>query len=566
MFGKMMSSTRRPAQAAAGSDTGPSEEVQQPSGAWAVPIGWAIAHALHTLPEFDAARRWQTDQRPLPFRVACLGYAKLPTVTTPDPAVLRLDDPAMLAAGVDGNAADFGMLTDPHRTQAYLAPLRAFAPHAVLWALLINVPIPGGHYRSSAWVLTQAGHVITGYHHTGPWLELAEMLAPILPESMTSALSPQDKAARARHAGPFRDGKASILSAREFQAALAAMRSADHPAAWKVVGDVAVYRKVSGSGGYVDVQRQGTGATPDALLAELARTGSDALSDTYASITARYISSGAPTEGLWINVNDVLRDRGVLELPSGGHRTEDRLSIGRHLAELTNWRLHSQLPSWEGKYAARSRPYVIESLLLSVTDTVYQTLAGGEQVPVAVRCTLGEYARYFLTNGAGRQTCLLMQAALRYDPTHERTQKRLAYHFAFRFRMAAYTQEYEQPITVDTLFHDACVETDGPTQRANPSRTIQRWVQALSNLQRDGIIASYELLPSKGEPLRSKLAQWLAQQIRIVPPESIKDHYAEIGGRRPSRSARSAATTLPAIPQQPSGEAAAPVDTSYGTG
>jgi len=72
MFGKMMSSTRRPAQAAAGSDTGPSEEVQQPSGAWAVPIGWAIAHALHTLPEFEAARRWQPDQRPLPFRVACL--------------------------------------------------------------------------------------------------------------------------------------------------------------------------------------------------------------------------------------------------------------------------------------------------------------------------------------------------------------------------------------------------------------------------------------------------------------------------------------------------------------
>lgn len=502
--------------------------------AWGAAVGWAVAHALRTGPAFASARRWRGDGAP-PFRVACLGYRQLPTDASPGPDVLQFDVPVLLAAKFDQDDADLGMLTGSVRAQPYVAPLAEAAPEILLWSILVHARARSGRYRQSIWLLTCTGRVITSLHHTGPWLELADMLAPLGADDASPSAPNAPRPALVRHQGPFGEGRASILSAQEFQAALAAMQRSAESAEWRVVGDVALYRKMSGHGGYVDVQRQGTGSAPDIVLAELARAGGDALSDTYASITARFIAAGAPAEGIWVNVNDILRDRGIVPLPAGGHRTEDRFAVGRHLAELTNWRLSSRLPAWQGKAGSRRRPIIIESSLLTVTDTVYQTTSDGEQAPLAVRCALGDYARFFLTNGAGRQTCLLMQAALRYDPTHERSQKRLAYHFAFRFRLAAEAREDGSGITVGALFRDAHLDVDGTTQRANPTRTIQRWVDALNDLRRDGVIAAYELLPPSGEPPRGKLARWLAQGIHVVAPSEILARNAEL--EPPVRSA-----------------------------
>ena len=534
-----MPRARRQSEPRPGGDPTPPARQDAPlEESWSLTVGWSIGQMLRRAPAFAEARGWTVGAAP-PFRVACLGYEQIPDLARPEADVVLIDDAAPLPANGTGDGVDLRLLNDPSRTQTYLAPLLATWPQVSLWAILAPTPVAGGRSHQSVWLVSGAGWVITSFHHSGTWLELADIVGPALPGQPPAPLAAEGTAL-ARHRAPFQEGHASILSAHEFQAALAALQQSAHANVWRVVGDVAIYRKLGGFGAFVDVQRHGTGATPDSVLAELARAGGDALSDTYASITARYIAAGAPAEGLWINVNDILRDRGIVQLPAGGHRTEDRLTVGRHLAELTNWRLSSRLPSWKGKAGTRKRPFVVESSLLTVSDTVYQTVTDDEQVPIAVRCALGDYARYFLTNGAGQQTCLLMQAALRFDPTHERTQKRLAYHFAFRFRLAIDPPDAARLATLGDLLRDAHIDVDGPTQRANPTRTIQRWLDALQDLRREGIIAGYEIVPAQGTPPRGTLAAWLAQRIRITPPADIVAHYA--ARRQP------AATALPDRP------------------
>ena len=45
------------------------------------------------------------------------------------------------------------------------------------------------------------------------------------------------------------------------------------------------------------------------------------LADTFAAITARYIAVGAPTDGIWVNVDDILRDRGLTPIIIAGWLT-----------------------------------------------------------------------------------------------------------------------------------------------------------------------------------------------------------------------------------------------------
>jgi Arc/MetJ family transcription regulator len=256
-------------------------------------------------------------------------------------------------------------------------------------------------------------------------------------------------------------------------------------------------------------------------------------------ITARYIADGAPSEGIWVNVDDVLQDRGLepIRRPgdrySHGYRSEDRQAVGEHLSELERWAITGRLATWQGQRGTRRQPILIDSTLLAITDRVYQLTTEGHKVPLAIRCALGEYARHFLANGAGRQTALLMQAALRYDPYHEQTQKRLAYHLAFRWRLAAHSRDYDQPVSLATLFQEAHIPSDRPGQRRHPTRTIAGWLQALADLRRDGIIADYALLPGPDTAPKGKLEQWLAQRIRLTPPAPIPEHYQAIGARNP---------------------------------
>jgi len=485
--------------------------------------------ATITLPQLDQAFRTltalgtflpaaQEQASAPPFTVALVGYARLHGEERP--VVVRLDDPSALAFLTAMEAG--------HPEAAAAAPWTQ--EHGIAcWVVLRLQSTDAGKYRQQTWaLLAGVGINLKLPERVGAWADLWHPL----PARNTTAL--------ARHPGPFRDGQTSILSAKPFLAARDAMLAATEREMWAAVNEIVVYRVPDPkSGGYVDVQRRCDASTPDGMLAELARASNDLLADTFAAITARYIAAGAPTDGIWVNVDDVLRDRGLTPITrpgdrySHGYRTEDRLAIGEHLAELERWAITGRLQTWQGKRSTRQQPILIDSALLATTDHVYQITTEGRKMPLAVRCGLGEYARHFLANGAGRQTALLMQAALRYDPKNEQIQKRLAYHLAFRWRLAAHDRDYAQPVRLGTLFAEAHIPTDGPTQRQHPARTVAGWVKALDTLKHDGLLADYELLPGTDERRRSMVDRWLAQRVRLIPPAHIPEHYQAIGTSNP---------------------------------
>ncbi|GEM_PF-1148680 len=343
-----------------------------------------------------------------------------------------------------------------------------------------------------------------------------------------------------RHPGPWQAGRAAVPSAMPFQVVRYAMLEAGHPDQWATVDNVAVYRKEDPDHDqHVEVQRRCDARTPDAMLAELANVAGDTVADVYAAITARYIAEYAPAEGIVANVDDILRDRGLAPVTkrsdhySHGYRTEDRLAIGKAFEELTRWFLTGRLTSWQAKRGKKQQPLNISSVLLSITDTVTQTSFDGQEIPLVIRAVLGEYTRHFLTSGAGRQTALLMQQALRYDPHNEQVEKRLAYHLAFHWREASHSRTYDQPMLLSRLLQEARIDTGGPTQRKFPGRAIDRWVHALDTLKRDGVIAHYEFLPGKDDAPRSKPDRWLAQKIAITPPEWVPKQYWSLGVHNP---------------------------------
>jgi hypothetical protein len=238
----------------------------------------------------------------------------------------------------------------------------------------------------------------------------------------------------------------------------------------------------------------------------------------------------------------------VVDGRAHGYRTEERIATGKQIAELTRWGISGKL-LWPSAKSKRRETLVIDSTLLTVTDTVKQIDIDGTAIPRAVRCTLGSYARHFLTNGAGLQIALLMKTALRYDPKSEQAQKRLAYHLAFRFRLAAYDQDYSAPISIASLFAEAHIIMNSDTQRKNVARTIAGWVRALEHLKRDGVIAGYTLSSGNDEAKHSNLARWLNQRISLDPPAYIRDHYAPIGAHNPGLADTATAAHRKRIPR-----------------
>jgi len=533
------------------------------------------AEATHALRlayyDLAVAQLYQKEQPPTPFDLAVVGYAADPTKATlklvdgvwtvtfdrNQPPLVREIDPDIAARlayrvvytdGAETRTTPYGVITAyqlPGDTRAdHLAKTYARerpdvgiwvvieAEHADTvstlrgWVITWHEPphesAPGEHFRVSG-----TGSIATATPREGTW---ADLFPP-----------PTPPGALAQHPGPWRDGRAPILSAMPFQIVRSAMLATSHTSEWATVDNVAVYRKEDAQHGqHVAIQRRCDGANPDAIFSELAAVAGDGVADTYAAVLARIIEAGAPAEGIWLNVSDVLHDRDLQPIrkrpggPSTGYRTEDRLTVGEHFDELKRWHITGQLASWQGGKRGKKRPPMnIHSDFLTYTDMVTQTALDGREIPVAVRVVLGEYARHYLANGAGRQTAMLMRQALKYDPHNEQIEKRLAYHLAFYWRMAARERNYEQPMNLRELFRDARIETDGLTQARNTQRTIDRWLRAFDALKRDDVIVGYELLPGPDDTARSNLDRWLNQRIRFTPPTWATSHYFDIGKSNP---------------------------------
>lgn len=219
-----------------------------------------------------------------------------------------------------------------------------------------------------------------------------------------------------------------------------------------------------------------------------------------------------------------------------GHHWEHKAAIARAFEQLDHLWLNIdnvEVIELEGK-RRRPKKLHLESKAIAISDRISQGGLGGGQLPVAWHYRPGEWARPFLQEGF-RQTALLAQQSLQYDPYHETWEKRLSRYFAFHWRIQAHQGNYSQPYRVDTLLKAIAIE---PNKRF-PQRTRERLEKALDRLQADKVVANWEYRKGDEEalPMKGWLHSWLSWTIEVMPPLDVINHYARITEASPKTRA-----------------------------
>jgi DNA-binding XRE family transcriptional regulator len=126
--------------------------------------------------------------------------------------------------------------------------------------------------------------------------------------------------------------------------------------------------------------------------------------------------------------------------------------------------------------------------------------------------------------GAGRETGLLFQRALQYDPVRRKWEKRLTRYTSWQWQAHARNGQFVQTFGVRTLL-DAVGET---LNDRYPAKTRLRLEKALATMQGDGVIAAWDYVGGPLEPTnRHGWGQrWLESEIAIEAPQMIRDYYA----------------------------------------
>lgn len=212
----------------------------------------------------------------------------------------------------------------------------------------------------------------------------------------------------------------------------------------------------------------------------------------------------------------------------GGYEPEQRAEMLRALTHIQNlWLNMHEMDVYETdakgrrkrvKQAIQSRPFVI-------TDRVGQQRLDGYMDVRTFVFRPGKAFAHFLM-GPGQQTALLSAKALKYDPYHQRWEKRLARYFSWQWRTRARNADFLRPFRIETLMDAA----DESVDSRNPSRTRDRLEKALDALQRDQVIAmwQYDRWNEEAANRRGWAQEWLQATVLIEPPEVIKDHYQRL--------------------------------------
>jgi hypothetical protein len=237
---------------------------------------------------------------------------------------------------------------------------------------------------------------------------------------------------------------------------------------------------------------------------------------------------------VWITADAILDARGIKRKryqgePGNwqhGHRRDDRMTVGRALAQLgALWLEIMDVEVIPGGKRRKPQRIRVESRALSIEDRVTQHDVDGSTVFLAARVKPGSWAREYWDLGV-RQTGLLAQKAVGYDPYRQQIEKRLAKYLCFQYRInARKTPPDGLHLKVTTLLKNADIEPD----RRNPQRTRSRVEQALNRLRDDEVITSWAyIIDVNAAPAKGWLPYWLETTVRIEVPPDIRTHYAQL--------------------------------------
>jgi hypothetical protein len=295
-----------------------------------------------------------------------------------------------------------------------------------------------------------------------------------------------------------------------------------------------------GKGGTVDVSLRGHDGLPSVensvfpTLWEKVSQLSDLTGDVLLAALAQWLDTGEP-ENTWITVEVILQYRGIRPMikqegesrRKAGYRLEDRMVIARCFEELDRLWLHLvnvEVVERENKLR-RGKRLRLESKAVVISDRIAQGGLFGTYIPVAWFYRPGSWATPFLREGY-RQTALLAQQSLQYDPYREDLEKRLSRYLAFHWRIQASSANYDQPYRVHTLLE----AINKQPNRRYPQRTRERLEKALDRLQKDGVIHRWEYGRWSEEEAgrRNWLGHWLGWTVEISPPTKVVERYDSI--------------------------------------
>ncbi len=174
------------------------------------------------------------------------------------------------------------------------------------------------------------------------------------------------------------------------------------------------------------------------------------------------------------------------------------------------------------KWRGEGKAIVLSSRMGKVNDD-------GSIDSFAWRVRPGDMFAKFLF-GVGRQTALLSQKALNYDPYRQKWEKRLTRYFAYLWRVSL--SRTKEGLLVKTLIKNAGMEID----KSRPKRTLDRLEDALNRLKKDGVITDWKYENPSVCELRKRgwWREWLNQKVIITAPAEIIGQYESIKARRNS--------------------------------
>lgn len=131
----------------------------------------------------------------------------------------------------------------------------------------------------------------------------------------------------------------------------------------------------------------------------------------------------------------------------------------------------------------------------------------------------------------GSQMMKLQMQALRYDPTKERWEKRLAKYLGPFWRMNVRHERFTYQRSVRETIKEGLTE---PLDRFKTRRDVERFEEALDRLAHDGIIEAWQyqsdaprILGEEGRLQKGWIEQWIERNIWIEIPEQLRSFYKQ---------------------------------------
>lgn len=258
--------------------------------------------------------------------------------------------------------------------------------------------------------------------------------------------------------------------------------------------------------------------------------------DALDALCAIYMSQArGPNEAAIADVDQLLAMRGLKPKRGGagrrgGYEPEQRQDMQEALAHIQNlWITVAEVEVEPGKgrrgrHAGETATKTLQSRPFIITDRMGETRLDGSMDVERFVFRPGKAFAAFMF-GDSRQTALLFQKALQYDPYRKRWEKRLTRYLCWQWRGLAGTAETAQRYPVGVLM-EAVGE---PVDERYPGKTRSRLEKALDTLMADGILGAWRYASAGWDDGHRKwLPAWLATDILVEVPEPVREFYGRL--------------------------------------